>query len=79
LVFSDTFYYKKTPGAAIPFLVMKEFERIQEGSQVQLQAPKDKSDEISDDGFAYSNALKLSSSLALFVGYILTFHCAIPL
>ncbi|KAA1074975.1 hypothetical protein PGT21_026064 [Puccinia graminis f. sp. tritici] len=48
----------QTPGAAIPFLVMKEFERIQEGSQVQPQAPKDKSDEISTDGFAYSNALK---------------------
>jgi hypothetical protein len=78
-IFSDTVSYKKTPGAAIPFLVMKEFERIQEGSQVQPQAPKDKSDEISTDGFAYSNALKVSSSLALFVVYILTFLCPMHL
>ncbi|EFP86220.2 uncharacterized protein PGTG_12176 [Puccinia graminis f. sp. tritici CRL 75-36-700-3] len=56
--FLEAFTILNTPGAAIPFLVMKEFERIQEGSQVQPQAPKDKSDEISTDGFAYSNALK---------------------
>ncbi|KAA1116387.1 hypothetical protein PGT21_011622 [Puccinia graminis f. sp. tritici] len=43
------------------FTILNEFERIQEGSQVQPQAPKDKSDEISTDGFAYSNAFKMHS------------------